>query len=107
GDVQRGRDDADAVANDLGRDEESIHSQSPLASAHLRFRRHWSALASGPSDCVKPYRPVGMGSSPIFAFPKRALPLTMCPGEAAIAPAITGKHLADLAGPIPYLSKGK
>jgi len=29
GDVQRGRDDADAVANDLGGDEESVHSESP------------------------------------------------------------------------------
>jgi hypothetical protein len=38
-DVQGGRDDANAVANDLGRDEESVHSQSPLGSAHLRFRR--------------------------------------------------------------------
>jgi hypothetical protein len=29
GDVQRGRDDADAVANDLGGNEESVHSESP------------------------------------------------------------------------------
>src|SRR5262245_17905126 len=29
GDVQGGRDNADAVANDLGGDEESVHSQEP------------------------------------------------------------------------------
>jgi hypothetical protein len=29
GDVQRGRDDADAVANDLGGDEESVHNERP------------------------------------------------------------------------------
>jgi hypothetical protein len=42
GDVQGGRDDADAVANDLGRDEESVHSQRPLgcpfASTRFAYR---------------------------------------------------------------------
>src|SRR5262245_40367925 len=39
GDIQGGRDDADAVADDLGRDEESVHNQSPLGSAHLPLTR--------------------------------------------------------------------
>src|SRR5262245_47194989 len=39
GDVQGGRDDAYAIANDLSCDEERVHNQSPLESAHLRFSR--------------------------------------------------------------------
>src|SRR5262245_31136506 len=39
GDVQGSREDADAVANDLGRNEESVHKPEPLGSAHFRFGR--------------------------------------------------------------------
>src|SRR5262245_5223835 len=48
GDVQGGRDDADAVANDLGRNEESVHRQSPLV-------RHIFGWSEGRSAvCVHP-----------------------------------------------------
>jgi hypothetical protein len=47
GDVQRGRDDADAVANDLGGDEESVHSESPSV-LHI-----FGSGADGRATCIR------------------------------------------------------
>src|SRR5689334_6966420 len=71
GDVQGRGDDADAVANDLGGEEESVHCESPLGSAHLLFGGR-PISRPHPSDYA--YRLVGMLSMDLFLSTKPLVP---------------------------------